>query len=191
MHYLACKAALAAAGGGDGAPDASAPPPGPDASAAPPMPPPGPDASAPPPAMKAEKGAEMPSDKKANGENPMDVVHKSEKAAAIASLTPPAKKTDKESALDSLSKSEKDGLAQLVTAVKNFVERPVRKSISSTSEIERPKTVDLASLSKNEIDTRLAKAIKRTDLSKDDRSAITQYGLKLVKVDAIKHLLTP
>jgi hypothetical protein len=216
MHYLAAKTALVGAMGNsdpgaqmDGAPDTGAPPtdgaaPTADASAGAPAAPvtPPTDASAAPagagpeddksaPALKTE-GNEIASDKKANGENPLHAVNKSEKDKAISSLGN-TRATSTDNAIASLSKSEKDkAIESLVNAVQKFVEQPMRKSISSMSDVKPAATnTPIESLSKSEVLTRLKKVAEKPTLTKDDRSAINSYALNLVKVDAVKHLLTP
>lgn len=152
-----------------GAPAPATPPGDPSASAG------GPPTDDPSAALKTEMGTELPSDKKANGENPLHAV----------------KKTEQEKAVEALSKAQPDLIANLTKAVKNFVERPARLAITSTADLKKSDSADkpFEQLSKSEIDAKLKVAIRRTDLKKSDRETINSYALGLVKAESIKHLI--
>jgi hypothetical protein len=170
--YLAAKEVIFASLG-QGAPDASAPPAAPGADAgAPPAGPPA-DASAPPapdatPALKAEVG--MTEHPEANGENPLHAVKKSEDAARIATL---------EASVGVLSK-----------AVEVFLTTPMRKSVTSITEMPntKPKTANVEAMSKSEIDAKLKDIVQRPDLKKSDREKISSFCLGFSSVDQIAHL---
>lgn len=128
---------------------------------APPAAPPAPPAASPsaPPALKSEPKME-----------------KSEKDIQIESLTADLKK----------SKEGLDGLLKVVEAV---ITKPVRKAVTSMASIAKSEdTVDVSSLSKAEINTRIKSAV-RTNLSEKDRDLVFAYDAGNVGVDQIKHLL--
>lgn len=181
LHYLACKEALVqvlGAAGGD--PSASAPPAGPSAPpAAASAPPPPPAASAPPapdasgPTIKAEipAGKEMPSDKKAIGENPL---HKAEIDGLKTQLA-----------------QQETVMSTLVKAVKTVLEAPLRKSITSVADITVPAKIDVTALSRAEIRAKLNTVAQSTTLSKSDRDLIVGFDVGTVKADKVAHLLVP
>lgn len=169
VHYLAAKQALVEKMGAPGnagppAPDQSAAPPAPDASA-----------SAPPPALKSE-GKQLPNDEKANGQDPLHAVKKSENSPEFESLT--KKLADQDEALKSL-----------VGAMKKIVEAPVRKAIVSTADLQAAPQ-DFSSLTKSEVDQKLRRVARNPLLSKSERGLITSFTLGHVGVDAVKDLLT-
>jgi hypothetical protein len=175
MHYLACKAALIAAMGNDGGADAP-PAADPAAAAAPPAPPPPAAPPAAPPALKNE----LPSDPKANGEDPANVA-KSEKDLTIASLE--KRVTERDTALE-----------QLTGALRKIVERPVRKAITSLSDLRKSdgqgSTVDLSKLSKNEQRALVRKAAEKPNLKKSDRERLNSFFFGNLEIDGVKDLLT-
>lgn len=128
--------------------------------------------------MKSESGTEMPSDEKANGENPLHVVHKSEKNSDVEALR---KRLDEQD----------QALGTVVEAMKGFLERPMRKSIVSTADLSDAKKSakpDLDNLSKKEI-SGLLKEIVRKPLTKSEREAINGFHYGTVTVDGIKGIV--
>lgn len=171
MHYLAVKSALIAAMGNDASADAPPvdAPPAPGASAAPPPAAP----PAPPPAQKAE----LKVDEKANGQDPTKL-GKSEKDILIE-------------ALQKKAAEQETALASLVNAMTKVIETPVRKSVTSVSEIKTDSTkVDVSKLSKGEIKTRLKRAAEKQTLSKSDRERINLFALGHIEVEGIADLIS-
>lgn len=190
MHYLAVKAALMQAMGN---PDGSAPPADPAADpsatamppaappasaspspAAPPPPPPAPPApDAPPPALKAEAG--MTEHEEANGENPLD-------------------KSEKDLAIEALQKTvaEQGAVLQAAQAtIKKLVETPVRKSITTVADIKKTEgSVDVKTLSRDDIKARLKRAAEKQTLTKSDRERINLFALGHLKVEGIADLIS-
>lgn len=170
VHYMAVKAALyAAMPPAVPAPEAAiaAPPVAAPPVAAPPAVPPMAD-----PALKAE----MPADP--NGS--VEAVKKSEKRV--------------EDLIKTLA--ERDSvIAQLIessAALKKHIERPLRKSVATLSEVRRPSgtpAVDFASLSKSEMKVLVRKTIEKP-LSANDRARMHDFiNGKYEDVESVKDLL--
>lgn len=180
MHYLACKAALVQAMGPQaGADDGTGAPPADASAGAPPAPPaPSADAGGPPPAMKSESGTEMPSDEKANGENPLHV-KKSEKNTEVEALR---KRLD----------DQEQAFGTVVSAMREALERPMRKSIVSTDVLpaSTPAKPAVENLSKSEIDKLLKTIVRKPTLEKSERATVNRYYAEgQIQIDGIKPLI--
>lgn len=180
MHYLACKAAIMAAMGGN---EASAP--------AAPMAPPAPEMSASaPPTLKGEMeaGKEVKVADEIGGQMEAGKMTKSEANAELDAL-----KAQLAAQAEQLKKGEETmlQLAELVT-------KPLRKSIKGLSDLafvaktdETEKKPASAGLSKNEIVGKLRERVRSDEkLTKSDRDLINQYTVGNVDVSKIEHLLT-
>jgi hypothetical protein len=173
-HVLASKEALMAAMGAGAVDDGSAgaAPPAPPAA----MGPPAPAASASPdapPAMKGEMAAN-----KANGENVLTSVSKSEKDVEIETLR---KRVEEQDAT----------MAQVLKAVTMVVEAPVRKSVASIADLGKSAgAVDPSALTKDQVRNRLRERVVERKLSKSDRELVIAFDLGHIGVEKVAHLLS-
>jgi hypothetical protein len=198
MHLMAAHAALMAMesqGGGPeaGGPEASAGPPGPDASAGPP---PGPEASAggpppgaggPPPGIgKGEISTGTPNDN--NGG-----MAKSQ-MSEISKLRKSIKEKDEQLAKQELA------LTDTVKAITDMITKRqvMRKSVSGISYISKPGTtekpaekaaVDPRSLTKSQVMEKLNKVTASTKLAKSDREIINKFVVGSAGIDDIAKYL--
>ena len=164
-HYLAAKAALFAAMGGDGAaqgasPAPAAPPAGPPAGSAPPV------ASPSPAGPSAMAMSETPAGLPAGAtEGNGGKVEKSE----VEDL-----------------KAQVEAMAKIVSS---FVNRPVRKAVTEVGYVAKSEEAPKKNLSSAEVTAKLSELTRSPDLKKSDREVINRYYEGSVKFDAIEHLL--
>lgn len=160
MHMAACQAALAKLSGGMGADPmaggAGAPPP-PEAAAAPPA---APGAGAPPPQQPL-----MQSEKKAEGDKLAKSEEKLSKAEAeVASL--------------------KEDVEILAKTLKQLIETPVRKAITSITDLPKEEAAqddEYKSLAPTDFWAKLAEVAKRPDLKKSEKKLILDIYAKTVQ----------
>lgn len=160
MHMQACQAAMAALGGGMGAPTPDAAPPAPEAAA---------------PAPAAPAGAPL---------------MQSEKKVAAETLS---KSEAKESELAKAEISSlKEDVEILAKTLKQILETPVRKAITSISDLEKSEdkpSDEYKPLAPADFWAKLKEVSKRSDLKKSEKQLILDVYAKQVNPEvAAKHL---
>jgi uncharacterized coiled-coil protein SlyX len=166
MHFLAAKAALAQALGGQDPEQGQAPAPGPEASA----PAPGPEASAGPP-----QGDPMMGKKEFGGEGNGGKISKAE---SIERDLKELKKslTDKDLTIATMEEQ----LGKLVEGFQKILTQPMRKAVTSVQSMQfvgKPgsETNPIQGLSKAEIIQKLNEATRSDTLTKSDRDLINKF----------------
>lgn len=170
MHIQAALAAKAALAG----------PAGPGADGMAPM---GPDAGAPVPPAPAPSPAPMAMNEDFHNSPERDAPHG--KGAPGMEL---ARKHEQEiSELKALVKSQQEEFNQVATALKNFVEAPQRKAVTSVAHLAKTEAPPKV-ITKESINSRLLELSKRPDLKKSDRQLINDFYDGKVKADALAPL---
>ncbi len=198
MHFVALRSALMkrqTVQPDAGAPDAGAGPP-PEASGSPAgaPPPPPPEASGPPAMGKGEiklgdgSGGKMTAGKmsKSEVEAQARLVKAEADQKALAKTV-----ADQAATIQALEAN----IGNIAAAVKNRLERPIRKSATGVSFVTKPGTTADAStkfesLSKSEIVKKLNEVTSSASLSKKDRDLVNSYCVGTVSIKEIAHLLT-
>ncbi len=107
-------------------------------------------------------------------------------APPIADQSAPALKAEKE--IEEL----KEKLAKTEGAVMGLlkaISSPSRKAVTSIADLAKSDTVDVTTLEKSEVHSRLKKASENPSLSKADRSLINSFGYGEIGVDKVAHLI--
>jgi len=80
-------------------------------------------------------------------------------------------------------------IGPIVKAVKLIVESPMRKSIAFAADLPKSETVDVTTLSREQIRAKLSEKIKAGNLSKSEKDLVINFDTGKVKADAVAHLL--
>lgn len=201
MHFLAAKAALMAVMGSDDGqapPEASAPPAAPPAAAGPEGSAVAPEASTPPMGKKELKmgdgsGGKITPGKMAKSEDvviPAEILERLTKAEAALSQVEDLKKSlaDKDAQISQFEEK----MGQVAAGFQKLMNRPMRKSVTGISYIQKPGSesgADVSRLSKTEVVQKLTEVTASSTLTKSDRDLINSYVVGNVPVDAVAKFL--